>query len=169
MSESEKNQIFTCDEYLIDPDDVLFRGIDINVAPEQVFSWLCQLRIAPYSYDWIDNKGKRSPRTLDPKLQNLSIGQKFIIFELAHFKKNEQITLITKTREVENFFGKIAMTYLVKEITPSTSRLLVKMLVKRSTRKLFAALLPWGDWVMMRKQLLTLKELAEDSKKYYKI
>ncbi|WP_232224741.1 hypothetical protein [Leptospira fainei] len=144
-----------------EPDDVLFRGIDINASPERVFPWLCQLRVAPYSYDWIDNKGKRSPRTLDPELQKLSIGQKFIIFKLASFKKNEHITLITYTRKVENFFGKIAMTYLVQEISTGSSRLLVKMLVKRSGRKLLAALLPWGDWVMMRKQLLTLKELSE--------
>ncbi len=160
-SELEKNQIFACDTYLNNPDDILFRGISINAPPERVFPWLCQLRIAPYSYDWIDNKGKPSPRTLDPKLQDLKIGQEFIIFELVEFKKGEHITLLTKGHRVEDFFGKVAMTYLVQEAADGSSRLLVKGLVKRSPHKLLADLLPWGDWIMMRKQLLTFKELAE--------
>ncbi|WP_246047812.1 hypothetical protein [Leptospira ilyithenensis] len=91
----------------------------------------------------------------------MSIGQTFIIFELAQFKDAEHITLVTNDIQIESFFGKIAMTYLVQERDDGSSKLLVKILVKRSSHKLIAALLPWGDWIMMRKQLLNIKELAE--------
>jgi len=41
------------------------------------------MRIAPYSYDGIDNLGCESPRVLIPGLDELAIGQKVMIGELA--------------------------------------------------------------------------------------
>jgi hypothetical protein len=47
---AERALPFACDRFLGDPDDVLYRGIDVDAPPPVVFRWLCQMRIAPYSY-----------------------------------------------------------------------------------------------------------------------
>ena len=62
-------------------------------------------------------------------------------------------------------FGAIACTYRVSPAPDGKSRLVVKMLVRRprGVLRLFAPVLPAGDLVMMRKQLLTLKRLAEQT------
>ena len=126
------------------------RAITIDAPPSVVFSWLCQLRIAPYSYDLIDNFGKHSPRERDTTLRHLAVGQRFMtLFELASFADDEQITLRTKSAVV---------TYAVRAQGPGC-RLHARVLFESPS---FAArALAAGDWVMMRKQLLTLKSLAE--------
>ncbi|MCK7580455.1 MAG: hypothetical protein MZV65_35625 [Chromatiales bacterium] len=65
-------------------------------AARIVFRWLCQLRVAPYSYDWIDNLGRTSPGVLLPGLDALEAGQRFMtIFRLVAFAPGESITLET--------------------------------------------------------------------------
>jgi hypothetical protein len=145
---------------LADPDVVLFRAITISASAARVFRWLCQLRAAPYSYDLLDNLGRRSPRTLTPGLEALAVGQRFMtIFRLASFEPDRQITLVSRTR----LFGTVAVSYLVLG-DGDRSRLVVKLRVRRPggiAGRLLFPLLPPGDLVMMRKQLRTLARLAE--------
>jgi hypothetical protein len=151
------------------PDAALYRGVTINAPAETVFRWLCQMRIAPYSYDWIDNGGRQSPRELTPGLDQLAIGQDVMtIFELVAFERNHHLTLRMKRgSRAAKTFGDIAVSYLIVETSPSACRLLVKLIGKYpdSLRgRLMKALLPWGDLVMMRRQLLNLKQLAEQTR-----
>ncbi|MDZ4279066.1 MAG: hypothetical protein U1B78_07995, partial [Dehalococcoidia bacterium] len=67
---------FPCDRLLPDG-EALYRGITIDAPPSLVFRWLCQMRVAPYSYDRLDNRGRRSPRELAPRLDELEVGQVF--------------------------------------------------------------------------------------------
>jgi hypothetical protein len=55
------------------------RAITIDAAPREVFPWLVQIgyeRGGWYSYDWIDNDGRRSIDRIDPALQDLSVGDR---------------------------------------------------------------------------------------------
>jgi hypothetical protein len=158
----ERAEIWPCDRWLADPDDALFRSIDIAAPPEVVFRWLCQLRVAPYSYDWLDNFGRRSPRALTPGLDALEVGQRFMtIFELLEFEPNSHLTIRARSR----LFGEVVVTYRVSATDDlERSRLAVKLLVKHRRDllgRVWSLVLPPGDLVMMRKQLRTLAALSE--------
>ena len=53
-SDLERAEPYPCDRLLVDGDDALFRAIDVAAPVAVVYRWLCQLRVAPYSYDLID-------------------------------------------------------------------------------------------------------------------
>src|SRR5262249_6937940 len=61
---AERRMQFPCDRHLPACDDALFRAVSVAAPAPLLFRWLCQLRVAPYSYDWLDNFGRRSPRQL---------------------------------------------------------------------------------------------------------
>jgi hypothetical protein len=157
---------FPCDRYLEQPDGVYFRGVTIRARAPAIFRWLCQLRVAPYSYDLIDNGGRRSPRTLTPGLDALAVGQSMMrIFTLVAFAPDRHVTLrIKHGRGAFRLFGDLAVTYLIVPLKTDRCRLLVKMVVRYPSGIRGALMrwgLPWGDLVMMRHQLLNLKALAE--------
>ena len=157
---------FPCDDVIARPDATYFRGVTIDAPASTVFRWLCQLRLAPYSYDWIDNRGRRSPRHLTPEIDQLRVGQDVMtIFTLIAFDQDRHLTIRIKPRSNgARVFGDIAGSYVVVPQDPRTSRLLVKLIVRYPSGlvgQLMRAFLPWGDLVMMRRQLLNLKALAE--------
>lgn len=160
---AERAQPFPCDRLLPNHAAAYFRGVTVEAPPSVVFRWLCQLRVAPYSYDWIDNLGRPSPSSLTPGLEQLAIGQTVMtMFTLAAFEPGQHLTLQSKA--LQTVFGDLAVTYAVQSLGEARSRLLVKLLVhypRSPLGWLMRLLLPWGDLLMMRKQLLTLKRLAE--------
>ncbi|WP_240529102.1 hypothetical protein [Streptomyces antioxidans] len=130
-----------------------------------MFRWLCQLRVAPYSYDLLDNMGRRSPRRLTPGAGELAIGQRVMtIFELVSFETDRHLTLKLTDPRGLRLFGGFAVSYTVADTGRGTTRLVAKLAVGERNGLLGRArtpLLAWGDLLMMRKQLLTLRDLAE--------
>ena len=57
--------------YVQSPRERFTRAVEVDSSPETVFRWFCQLKVAPYSYDWIDNAGRRSPRFLTREADRL--------------------------------------------------------------------------------------------------
>jgi hypothetical protein len=160
----ERDLIFPCDEIIPAPDDAVYRGITIAAHPHVVFRWLCQMRVAPYSYDWIDNLGRPSPRELTPALEQLAIGQTVMRdFELVDFAADQHLTLRVKSALMTHF-ADVAVSYQIVPQGERVSRLLVKVLVRYRRGMvgwLMRHVLPWADLVMMRRQLLNFKQLAE--------
>jgi hypothetical protein len=149
-SPSEQTASLPCDALCPHAGVQADRAISIAAPPPVVFSWLCQLRVAPYSYDLLDNLGRRSPRQRDPDLVRLQVGQRFMtMFALRSFVDGRHVTLRSRG---------VAVTY---EVRPegAGSRLHARGLF--TGPRPLAQLLALGDLVMMRKQLLTLKSLAE--------
>lgn len=156
---------YPCDQYLSHVDDVYFRAVDVHAPASVVFRWLCQLKVAPYSYDWLDNSGNQSPRKLLPGLENLAIGQRVMtIFRLVDFERDRHLTMVMVRPRAVALFGSIALSYVIYPQTEHTCRLVAKLLVQYPSKGVWAMMrliLPLGDLIMMRKQLLTLKKLAE--------
>jgi hypothetical protein len=153
---------FPCDDYLPMPFERFTRAIDIAAPPEIVFRWLCQLKVAPYSYDWIDNRGRRSPRELTPGVERLASGQRFLVFEIVGFEPGQQLSGLVLPR-FRRLYGPLAGTYAVAPRPAGGSRLVVRLDVGAASTltKIRRELLSWGDLIMMRKQLRTLRGLAE--------
>jgi hypothetical protein len=158
---AERSEAFPCDRLLPDPDCAMFRAVDVEAPVETTFRWLCQLRAAPYSYDLIDNLGRRSPQELTPGLEQLAAGQRFqTIFQLVEFEPGRSLTMVSSGR----VFGRVACTYRAMPVGEGRSRIVVKILAGYARglhRPLMQLVLPPGDLVMMRRQLLNLKRLAE--------
>jgi hypothetical protein len=143
----------------------LDRAISIDAPVSIVFAWLCQLRVAPYSYDLLDNIGRRSPRVRSAELTDLAVGQPFVrifglvhIFELAAFAADEHITLQPRVDSVMSRLASVSNTYSVRPEGRGT-RLHVRVLFEGPW--LLGQTLALVNLLMMRKQLRVLKKLAE--------
>lgn len=136
------------------------RCITINAPHTVVYRWLCQLTVAPYSFDFIDYRGKHSPEELTPGAEHLSIGQKFLIFDIAAFEENVFISGITKP-EWEPKYGRIAASYTVRPLSPNVTRLQANACLNDSLPKSRRFLIAFADAIMAGRQLYRLRDLAE--------
>ncbi|HCY84007.1 MAG TPA: hypothetical protein DHV36_02610 [Desulfobacteraceae bacterium] len=165
VTTEEREIKFPCDRFVQRFSDAWYRGISICAGPDTVFKWLCQMRVAPYSYDWIDNFGRKSPQALIPGLDHLEIGQPIMtIFELIDFEPGGFLTISLNPRLRKIFCTNTVITYLIVRQDERNCRLLVKIHVnspKGLSGKLLSSFLCFGDWVMMRRQLLNFKKLCE--------
>jgi hypothetical protein len=162
----ERTAHFPCDDYLEVPVRRLTRAVTVKAPPPIVFRWLCQLKVAPYSYDWIDNLGRRSPRRLTPGIEQLAVGQRFLVFTIVEFQQGQSLTGVIQPR-FERLYGPLAITYAIRPYRDGTCRLVVRLDAGATTsaQRVRRALLACGDLIMMRKQLLTLRNLAEHDAK----
>ncbi|NUR06005.1 MAG: polyketide cyclase [Nocardioidaceae bacterium] len=154
VTDDETSLHYPCDDFVTSPNLQAWRGVSVQAPPAAVWSWVLQIRVAPYSYDWIDNRGRRSPRRL-LDLPEPQVGDAFTS------SGNRPLGRIVSVEQERQLTGRILgafMSYvLVRDDV--TTRLLLK--VAMSTHRLAAPAIRVGDLVMARRQLLNLKQLAE--------
>lgn len=164
-SESEVRETLPCDvEVGEGPRTEPHRAINIAAPPPDVYRCLCQIRVAPYSYDLLNNLGRRSPRTLTPGLEQLQVGQRFMtLFTLASFVYDEHITIRVSHWIARLLLGDLAISYVIRPIGSDGTRLIVKLTLPRARRLglIREYLLGWLDLFMMRRQMLNMRDLAE--------
>lgn len=173
----EQTMAFPRDHSVSSCDHTLFRGIDVNSPASIMFRWLCQLKVASYSYDWVETlealffKGefsfRRSPRELIPEIDQLSVGQIAMnIFRILEFEVNRSLTLEMHLESAIDLFGKIIVSYMILPTTELKCRLIAKICITYPRHVILYWMrwfLPWADLIMCRKQFLTLKQLAESA------
>jgi hypothetical protein len=154
VTDSEMSRHYPCDDLVPHPAWQAWRGVTVNTSPDMVWPWIAQIRMAPYSYDWIDNRGRRSPRELRG-LDEPAVGEPFSA--TAGRPLGKVVAVEPGVHLTATIMG-VHMSYVLVGTEQST-RLLLKLAARngRTLGPLFAV----GDLVMARKQLLTLKGLAE--------
>jgi hypothetical protein len=158
---AEVEREYPADHVFPHPTTPLTRAVSVAAPAERTYRWLCQIAVAPYSYDLLDNLGRKSPRTLTPGADELHVGQRVQIFELTEVAPGHHWTGRTTAR-ARRVFGDLAITYAAEPDGPDRSRLVCRIVARAGwlpSRARFL-LLAWGDLVMMRRQLLNLKALA---------
>ncbi|WP_433288064.1 polyketide cyclase [Micromonospora sp. CA-244673] len=155
VTDSETLRSYPCDDFVVAPALQAWRGVQVGAPAAAVWPWLAQVRLAPYSYDWIDNLGHRSPRQL-VDLPEPRVGE---AFTSAGGRKLGRIVSVDPGKQLTSTIMGAFMSYVLVPQEHDTTRLLLKV-VMQTTR--WAALgLSVGDLVMARRQLLNLKQLAE--------
>ena len=154
VTDAEAARHYPCDDVVPEPVLQAWRGVTVAAPPAQVWPWLTQIRLAPYSYDWIDNLGRRSPRTLR-QLPEPVPGDTFTA------TAGRPVGHVLSVVPGEQYTGRIVGAVMSYVLVPADAgtRLLLKIVMARG--RLLAPLVAAGDLVMARRQLLTLKELAE--------
>lgn len=156
------------DDLVPDARLVATRAVTIGALPESVFPWLRQMgfgRGGWYSYDWIDNLGRRSARSVLPEWQSVGAGDVIpgggpVGFEVV--VADEPRAFVLRLAPGGRLTGRIGFS-LAYELRPvgGSTRLVsrVRALVDApGGRFVERFVLGPGDGVMVRKQLLTLAE-----------
>jgi hypothetical protein len=155
VRDDEVARHYPCDELAPEAAVQLWRGITVDAPAAQVWPWVRQLRLAPYSYDWIDNLGRRSPRQLRPLPEPVP-GEAFTKVA-GRIPVGRVLSTVPEEHLTAVIMGAL-MSYVVVQEAGGT-RLLLKLVM--ADKHWYAAALAVGDWPMARRQLMNLKALAE--------
>lgn len=142
------------------------RAITIRASAAEIWPWLIQMgyrRAGWYSYDLLDNDGIHVNRII-PELQHLEVGDVMKTdaeggFTVAAIEPNRSIVLV-----IRNLYAQISSTIFLGEIDNERTRLIMRLRAnfKRDLRtSLFYLAFESGDFVMMRKELLGIKQRVE--------
>ncbi len=139
----------------------LTRAVDVAAPADLAYRWLCQIAVAPYSYDLLDNRGRRSPTELTEGADQLVVGQSMMVFRLTDIRPGEQFSG-RGLPDSERVFGRMGFTYAAEPVDAGHCRMVCRLVIGTQPllRRLTGWPLAWGDLIMMRKQLLTLAGLA---------
>jgi hypothetical protein len=155
VSDSEVMRSYPCDEFAATPAVRAWRGVSVAAPAEAVWPWVAQVRLAPYSYDWIDNRGRRSPR----ELAGLAEPRTGESFTAVGGRSLGRILSVDTGKQLTGAIMGAYMSYVLVPEDDDATRLLLKVVMETSRLRAFGLTL--GDLIMARRQLLNLKRLAE--------
>jgi hypothetical protein len=154
VTAAETQRRYPCDVLVPAPAVELWRGVTVSASPDRVWPWVAQIRLAPYSYDWIDNRGHRSPQQLRG-LPDPVVGE---AFTAVGGRPAGRILAVSQGEHLTAEIMGAVMSYVLVSNGPAT-RLLLKVVSRRGG--VTSRFLSIGDLIMARRQLLNLARLAE--------
>ncbi|MEV4522995.1 polyketide cyclase [Micromonospora tulbaghiae] len=155
VSDDETRRRYPCDDLVPAPNLRAWRGVSVDAPPSAVWRWVAQIRLAPYSYDWIDNLGRRSPQ----RLVDLSEPVAGEAFTTAGGRRRGRILAVEPGHHLTGEIMGAVLSYVLVPDAGNTTRLLLKVVMRTNPVIALGGCL--GDLVMARRQLLNLKRHAE--------
>jgi hypothetical protein len=155
VRDSDTARSYPCDDFVAAPTLQAWRGVHIDAPATAVWPWVAQVRLGPYSYDWIDNLGRRSPQEL-AGLPEPRVGENFTTVGGRQFGRI--VSVHSETQLTATIMGAF-MSYVLVPEDHRTTRLLLKVVMRTARWK--APLVSVGDLIMARRQLLNFKRLIE--------
>jgi len=157
VTPAETERRYPCDDLVPEPVLQAWRGVTVQARAEHVWPWVAQIRLAPYSYDWIDNFGRRSPQTLRGPPEPV-VGKAFTA--AMGGRRFGRIVAVESGKHLTGTIMSAVMSYMLVPVDDSLrTRLLLKVVTAGG--RTIAPLLSVGDLIMARRQLLNLAALAE--------
>jgi hypothetical protein len=155
------------DDLCSDATVVATRSITIGAAPQEVFPWIRQMgfgRGGWYSYDWLDNLGRKSASTIHDEWQSVEAGDKIpsgpISFIAAIVDAPRHFVLEIQSLGKKSPKLHFTLAYELRD-NPQGTRLVTRMRsrINLPLGSLFEKLiLAPGDGIMLRRQLLNIKK-----------
>jgi hypothetical protein len=145
----------------------LIRSIEIHAKTSDIFVWLKQLRIAPYSYDFIDNRGRKSPDFIIENLPPLKVNTHYLLaFHIFEFEENSFITcrFCEPINPPVNLYMKNLFFEYRIVVQGSKTQLWCKIKGNINTdpsSKGFFFIFSVANKIMMARQLKNIKKLSE--------
>ena len=143
------------------------RSITISAPPKDVFPWIRQMgfgRAGWYSYDWIDNLGRKSATKVHEEWQSVESGDKIpsgpISFTAAIVEAPRHFVLEIKSLGKKSPKLHFTLAYELRD-DPQGTRLVTRMRshIKLPFGSLFERfILGPGDGIMLRRQLLNINK-----------
>ena len=148
------------------------RAISIAAPPEAVWPWLVQVgcgRAGWYSNDLLDNLGRPSAREILPELQSLEVGQ---WVPMAPTPPSPTTALRVDGFEIDRWLlwckPDSTWSWTFTRLDAGRTRLVTRVhaaydWTKPTTALLGVVLMEFGDFAMMRRMLLGIRERAEST------
>jgi hypothetical protein len=159
------------DELVKEPIHVTTRAVNIEARPEDIWPWLAQMgysRGGMYSYDWIDRVmgilDEESTWQIMPEHQRLEVGDVIPMgsgpsWPVVAVEKNRSLVLHIEDQGVD-----VTWSYLLEPLDTNLTRLILRV---RTWLQVTPGLIPLlalmdpGEFLMVRKHLLGVKDRAE--------
>ena len=154
------------DDLVVSPSFNATRAITIGAPPQKVWPWLVQVgvnRAGWYSYDLLDNLGRSSARAVIDELQDVQPG------DLLPMSPDGKHGIRVHALDPPHWMiwgtpGDTSWVWILDPKPDGTTRLITRVRSKAQRRPsslVFAALLEFADFPMMRRMLLNLRTRIE--------
>jgi hypothetical protein len=165
-TDAEVSRVLPGDELVASPWFDSTRAITIAAPPQLVWPWLVQVGVSRagwYSYDLLDNLGRPSARRVIDELQDIQPG------DLLPMSPDGKHGIRVHALDPPHWMiwgtpGDTSWVWVLDQQPDGTTRLLTRVRSKPHTRPssyVFAVLLEFADFPMMRRMLLNLRLRSE--------